>query len=80
MLKMLKCKDVAHLASEYLDNNTHGTVTLKIRLHLMMCACCSRFVKHLRITTIVITKLAKPSDDVDAELILKRIKERETNL
>lgn len=45
---MLSCKQVAHVASDYLDNNT--PLKWQIRLHLLMCANCRRFVKHLAIT------------------------------
>jgi hypothetical protein len=73
---MLKCKDVAHLASDYLDKNIDGTLTLRIRLHLILCANCRRFVRHLRITNTVAAGLVKIDDDIDAEAILKRIKEK----
>jgi phosphoribosylformylglycinamidine (FGAM) synthase PurS component len=72
---MLKCKEVAHLASEYIDNNTPSKITWQMRLHLMTCANCRRFIKHLRTTKLVAVKLAK-SDEVDAEAILRKIKER----
>ena len=73
---MLKCKDVAHLASEYLDKNTDGVLTLRIRLHLMLCANCRRFVRHLRITNTVAAGLANMDEEVDAEEVLKRVKEK----
>ena len=71
---MLKCKEVAHLASEYLDKSTSAKITWQMRLHLATCANCRRFINHLEITGIVATKLAKP-EEVDAENILRRIKE-----
>lgn len=71
---MLKCKDVAHLASEYLDKNTDGILTLRIRMHLLLCANCRRFVRHLRITNTVATGLTNMDEGVDAEEILKRVK------
>ena len=73
---MLKCKNVAHLASDYLDKNTEGTLALRIHLHLILCANCRRFVRHLRITNTVAAGLANMSDDIDAEEILKRGKAR----
>ncbi|RYY03376.1 MAG: zf-HC2 domain-containing protein [Gammaproteobacteria bacterium] len=72
---MLKCKEVAHLASEYIDNNTTAKITWQMRLHLITCANCRRFIKHLRTTKLLAVKLAK-SGDVDAEAILRKIKER----
>ena len=44
---MLKCKDIANIASDYLD----GEMTLKqkflVQLHLFICANCKRFMRHL---------------------------------
>lgn len=73
---MLKCKQVAYLASEYLDKNTSGKLTLNIRMHLMLCANCRRFMKHLRITNKLTKSLANTSEDIHAEDILRRIRER----
>jgi predicted anti-sigma-YlaC factor YlaD len=77
--KVLTCKQVATLASDYLDNQADGKLTLKIRVHLMMCANCRRFVKHLRLTKTVVPQFAQGYEQqtVDAEAILKRIKARE---
>lgn len=73
---MLSCKQVAGLASDYLDNNT--PLKWQIRLHLLMCANCRRFVKHLDITRKVSATLAAepPNADAiaDAEKILHKVK------
>ena len=74
---MLSCKQVAHLASDYLDHHTNRKLTFKIRLHLMMCANCRRFVKHLRITSNLARKVAKPNDEINPEDILAEIKIKE---
>ena len=72
---MLSCKNVAHLASDYLDKNMGGTLPWKVRLHLVACRCCRQFVKHLRITKEVVPKLIdKKLSEEDAEAILKKIK------
>lgn len=74
---MLSCKDVTYLASDYLDKNIGGTLPWKIRLHLVACRCCRRFVKHLKLTQAVVPQFVHNGmQDVDAETILKRIKER----
>jgi len=77
IFKLLTCQEVANLASDYLDKHTDGKLSLKIRVHLMMCANCRRFVKHLRITTAAAPHLVyKNTSPIDAEAILKKIKER----
>ena len=73
---MLKCKDVAHLASEYIDKSTPHKITLQMRMHLMLCANCRRFIKHLRITQKVAVELANPAEAIDAEAILMKIKQK----
>jgi len=74
--KLLTCRQVATLASDYLDNNADGKLTFKIRVHLMMCANCRRFVKHLKLTKEFVPQAYRDyaQQPVDAEAILKRIK------
>jgi predicted anti-sigma-YlaC factor YlaD len=75
--KLLTCQQVATLASDYLDQQADGKITFKIRVHLMMCANCRRFIKHLRLTKDVVPQFIDGKyPEVDAEGILKRIKER----
>jgi hypothetical protein len=72
---MLSCKNVAHLASDYLDKNMSGTLPWKVRLHLVACKCCRRFVKHLRITKEVAPHFVDNNlAEADAQAILKKIK------
>jgi hypothetical protein len=75
---MLSCKDVAYLASDYLDKNMGGTLPWKIRLHLVACKCCRSFVKHLQITKEVVPQFVDNGlSETDAEAILKKIKARD---
>ena len=77
---MLSCKDVAHLASDYLDKNTSNKLNLKIRLHLLACVCCRKFMGHLTITQKITPQLIRKSEEeVDVDIILQRIKNR-TNI
>lgn len=46
---MLKCRDVAHNASDYLDKSMPWPRRLAVLLHLFICRHCRRFVRHLRI-------------------------------
>ena len=77
---MLSCKEVAHLASDYLDKHADGNVSWKIRLHLLACSNCRRFIRHLKITKYIAPKMIQTSgQDIDAEAIFLRIKERINN-
>ena len=47
---MLKCKEVANLASDYLDKNLSWKDSFSLKMHIMMCKHCNRFIHHLRLT------------------------------
>jgi predicted anti-sigma-YlaC factor YlaD len=73
---MLSCKQVASLASQYLDKDTNTPLTWKIRVHLMMCANCRRFVRHLKITQSVTQKIAITDPTTDAEKIWQELQQK----
>jgi hypothetical protein len=82
---LLSCKDITHLASDYLASdyldsahlkkNASHTLSWKIRLHLLVCRCCARFVRHLKITqTVAPHFIQQQVQHVDADLVLQQIK------
>lgn len=73
---MLSCKQVAHLASQYLDKEVSTSMEWKIRMHLMMCANCRRFMRHLKITQAVGKSLVPPTEETDAETLWKQVQEK----
>lgn len=65
---MLNCRDVAHEASDYIDDNLSWWRRLLFRLHLFLCANCRRFVSHVHITRDFLRKrghLKASSSEVD---------------
>ena len=72
---MLSCKQVAQVASNYLDGETDTKLNWQMRWHLLMCANCRRFIRHLRITKQIAGEIK--NDDVNAEEILEKIKAKE---
>ncbi|WP_331352396.1 hypothetical protein [Cellvibrio sp. UBA7671] len=74
---MLSCKQVATIASDYLDKST--PLKWQIRLHLLMCANCRRFVRHMKITRELSKQMVlnKTADDVDTiwNKVQQRIKQ-----
>jgi predicted anti-sigma-YlaC factor YlaD len=72
---MLSCKQVATLASEYLDQQTDTGLNWKIRMHLLMCSHCRRFIRHLKITNKVSREVLLEKTDIQVDEILKRVKE-----
>jgi hypothetical protein len=71
---MLNCKQVATLASDYLDNDT--PLKWQIRLHLLMCANCRRFIRHLKITKEVSARMVINEPAEDAEIVWKNLQAR----
>ena len=52
---MLSCKELAQKhASDYIDDNLTAREKLSVRLHLMMCSHCRRFIKKMRIAKALI--------------------------
>lgn len=68
---MLNCKQVATLASDYLDNDT--PIKWQMRLHLMMCANCRRFVRHLKVTKKVSAHMVSEKTTEDTEIIWQNL-------
>jgi predicted anti-sigma-YlaC factor YlaD len=55
---MLSCRQVTSLASDYLDGALPGRTRFAVRLHLLMCWMCRRYVRQLELTTKVLRRLA----------------------
>ncbi|MAM70365.1 MAG: anti-sigma factor [Gammaproteobacteria bacterium] len=47
---MLKCKEVAAKASDYIDSELSRGQAFSMALHLLMCGNCRRFVKYFRLS------------------------------
>ena len=47
---MLKCKQIAERATDYLEEQQTWSQRLAWKLHLFMCVNCRRFVKQLKLT------------------------------
>lgn len=73
---MLSCKQVATLASQYLDKETNISLTWKIRMHLMMCANCRRFIRHLTITQAVSKETPITDPTIDTEKIWQELQQQ----
>lgn len=78
---MLKCKDIAEQASDYIDADKSLPQRLSWRLHLFMCANCRRFVKQLKLTSdMVATKELPEVSDKEVKQVMDTIaKSEQTN-
>ena len=73
---MLSCKQVATVASQYLDKDVSTPLKWQIRWHLMMCANCRRFMRHLRITQAVTRMTPLTQTPVDSEKIWEELQQK----
>lgn len=77
---MLKCREVAELANEYVDRELPWHQTMAMGLHLSMCRHCSAFVNKLRLViTLVKEHPPETLSDKNAENIVKNVMESEKN-
>jgi len=70
---MLMCRDLAVIASDYIDGELPVLQKMSVRMHLMMCRHCRTFIGNLRESTELMK--AHSSGQEDEELI-RRIDER----
>ena len=59
---MLNCKEVSLLLSEQLDRRLGFMERVRLRVHLAMCAACSRVERQLGFLREVMSGWVKPSD------------------
>ena len=53
---MLTCKQVSDTASDLLEGPTTLTQRIKLRLHVMICKYCRRYLEQLRLSMGVVSK------------------------
>lgn len=73
---MLNCKQVATLASQYLDQEAPTPLKWKIRMHLMMCANCRRFMRHLKITQTMANKIDTSLSEAETEKVWQALQQK----
>lgn len=66
---MLMCKDLAVIASDYIDGELPVLENMSVKMHLMMCKDCRTFIGNLRASTDMLNALS--SGQADEELIRK---------
>ena len=73
-MRMLKCRDIAHQSSDYLDGNLGLGQRMGVTMHLLMCGKCRAFIRHLRTALEVYAKLpARHLDDEETAVLVERI-------
>lgn len=74
---MLRCDHVAEEASALIDGNLSRWHALRLRMHLLMCKSCDRFVRQMRITKSLTESVdeSAPSPDAAIDRLLARAQE-----
>jgi len=68
---MISCRDIAKLSSQYLDKDLPLIKRMRIKVHLMMCIHCRRFMKQLQATINTVKCLKEPEithSDIDNQV------------
>ena len=75
---MLKCRDVAHNASDYIDENLSRGQRFWLKLHLFYCFSCRRFIRHLQLTRAFLSQRGRPkASEEQVQQTLKTISRAE---
>ncbi len=57
---MLTCRDVTESATDYMERKLSMRQLLRVRLHLLMCRFCGRYVRQLAATREALRHLPRP--------------------
>lgn len=69
---MLTCRDVTKSATDYMERELSFRESLQIRLHLLMCRFCRRYVRQLAATRDALRRMPRPlPSDADLERLLR---------
>lgn len=70
---MLMCRELAGIASDYIDGELSTGRNLSVKMHLMMCRHCRSFIGNLRISTELMRRHSSARAE---ETVINRINER----
>ncbi len=59
---MLKCKEVAENATDYIEGSLTGKHWLSWKMHLLLCRHCRRFIRYLILSSNLGASVASPSN------------------
>lgn len=70
---MLTCRDITELANGYLDGELPMLTRMQVRLHLMMCKHCPKYIDQLASTTRLLRTLPSEAPPVEVEETIMRL-------
>lgn len=71
---MLSCKALVARSSEFLDGELGLRPRLSVRMHLVMCRHCRRFIKQMRLSQAVLRKLP-PGQSAELDALAAKLAE-----
>ena len=75
---MLKCNEVVRLASDYLDKDLGWKDSLSVKIHIIICKKCRRFIRHLSTTIKIVQNMKRElTKSAEVEHIVKRVSDLE---
>ena len=70
---MLNCKDVTEQSSDYLEQQLPLRKRLQMRIHLLMCDHCRRYLRQMTTTIGIIRSTSSTISDDAAQQIVEKI-------
>ena len=74
---MLSCKEVVARADDYVDRQLSWREKLAVRLHLLLCSYCRRYVRQLRLLIAALRRRGRAATDEEVAAVMRRIEEDE---
>jgi anti-sigma factor RsiW len=74
---MLKCRDVLAFGSAYVDGAQSPGARLALQAHLLICAHCRQYIRHLRLAIRSIEALPLPVSEAQVDAVLARLPVRD---
>ncbi len=76
---MLKCREVVDTADQLLDGNISRRQRFAIKMHLVMCRHCRRYVRQLRALLSAIPFMHGKASDAEVAQVMEHIHNHQAN-
>lgn len=70
---MLKCRDVPQHAEQLMAGDLTAGQRFSLRMHLLMCHHCRRYVRQLRVLVGALPRLPEDSTDTEVRRVLDKL-------
>ena len=71
---MLNCREVTRQADQYIEGGLTRRQRFAMRLHLMMCRHCQRYIRQMRALLRAIPGMHREASDEEVENIMTRLR------